>query len=249
MWKIELAGINKKYVTSTGTLPVLDNISLQVAEQQFVSILGPSGCGKSTIFNIICGLETADSGEILFSGASLTNPSGELSYMPQKDLLLPWRKIIDNVILPLQIAGVNNKTARQRAIELLDIFGLKGFEQRYPAELSGGMRQRAALMRTILAEKDILLLDEPFGALDAITRFNMQTWLLDVWHRFQRTILFITHDVEEAIYLSDKIYVMSQRPSGIRLAVDVPLARPRQPEIVTSPEFVEIKKAVLKALA
>lgn len=240
MWKIELAGINKSYVTSTGSLPVLDNISLQVAEQQFVSILGPSGCGKSTIFNIICGLENADSGKILLSG--------ELSYMPQKDLLLPWRKIIDNVILPLQIAGVNGQVARQRAVELLDIFGLKGFEHRYPSELSGGMRQRAALMRTILAEKDILLLDEPFGALDAITRFNMQTWLLDVWHRFQRTILFITHDVEEAIYLSDKIYVMSQRPSGIKLAVDIPLSRPRHPELVTSPEFVEIKKSVLKAL-
>lgn len=247
-WKIELVGISKSYPTDAGPLHVLNDVSLQVAEQQFVSILGPSGCGKSTIFNIICGLEEPDSGAIFFSGKRLTDPSKALSYMPQKDLLLPWRKIIDNVILPLQIAGVDQQSARQRAMELLDIFGLKGFEQHYPSELSGGMRQRAALMRTILTDRDVLLLDEPFGALDAITRFHMQTWLLDVWQRFQRTILFITHDVEEAIYLSDKVYVMSQRPSGIRLALDIPLSRPRHPEQVTSPEFVELKRTVLKAL-
>ncbi|MBM7855540.1 ABC-type nitrate/sulfonate/bicarbonate transport system ATPase subunit [Desulfohalotomaculum tongense] len=248
MSKLKLVEVTKSYSTKEGPLPVLEQISLEVRGNQFVSLVGPSGCGKSTLFNIICGLVKQDSGSILLEGEEKTKPGDLISYMPQKDLLLPWRRVIDNVILPLKLAGVSTADAVREAMGLMDVFGLKGFERRYPWELSGGMRQRAALMRTVLAKKDILLLDEPFGALDAITRFKMQSWLLQVWHRFKRTVLFITHDVEEAVYLSDKIYVLSQRPGRIKLEVDVPLARPRIPGMITGAHFVKIKEKILKSI-
>ncbi|MBO8137437.1 MAG: ABC transporter ATP-binding protein [Desulfotomaculum sp.] len=248
MAKIELVEISKSYNTGGGALDVVQQVSMTVGDKQFVSLVGPSGSGKSTILNIIAGLVKQDSGRILLDGREIADPSEVISYMPQKDLLLPWRRVIDNVILPLKLSGVRREKAVQEAVNLMEIFGLKGFEQRYPSELSGGMRQRAALMRTILAKKDVLLLDEPFGALDAITRFKMQSWLLKVWDRFQRTILFITHDVEEAVYLSDKIYVLSQRPGRIKLEINVPLPRPRKPDIITSSLFVKTKEKVLKAI-
>ncbi len=247
MHKIEVIDVSKSFTVKGQVTPVLEQVSLHVQTNQFVSLLGPSGCGKSTLFNIICGLVDLDRGSILLDGKE-SRDGRQLSYMPQKDLLMPWRRVIDNVTLPLRLAGVNRRAAVEEAMSLLDIFGLKGFENHYPAELSGGMRQRAALMRTFLTKRDIMLLDEPFGALDAITRFKMQTWLLDIWQQFQRTILFITHDVDEAIYLSDKIYVLSERPGRVKLEVAVPLPRPRTPEIITDSEFIKIKKAILKAL-
>ena len=247
MNQIEIEHVSKSFTVKNQTTAVLQDVSLQVQTNQFVSVLGPSGCGKSTLFNMICGLVPVDSGRILLAGQQ-GRTRELLSYMPQKDLLLPWRRIIDNVILPLQLAGVKRCAAVEEALALMDIFGLKGFENHYPTELSGGMRQRAALMRTFLTKKEIMLLDEPFGALDAITRFKMQTWLLKIWQRFCRTILFITHDVDEAIYLSDKIYVFTERPGRIKLETDVPLPRPRYPELITGSEFVEIKKTVLSAL-
>lgn len=247
MHKIEVIDVSKSFTVKGQVTPVLEQVSLHVQTNQFVSLLGPSGCGKSTLFNIICGLVDLDRGSILLDGKE-SRDGRQLSYMPQKDLLMPWRRVIDNVTLPLRLAGVNRRAAVEEAMSLLDIFGLKGFENHYPAELSGGMRQRAALMRTFLTKRDIMLLDEPFGALDAITRFKMQTWLLDIWQQFQRTILFITHDVDEAIYLSDKIYVLSERPGRVKLEVAVPLPRPRTPEIITDSEFIKIKKTILKAL-
>ncbi len=248
-FKVEINKVSKSFSSPAATIPVIQDISLHVTQGEFVSLLGPSGCGKSTLFNIICGLVKADQGLVLINGKQQPTPWQHLSYMPQKDLLLPWRQVLDNVILPLDLAGVDRKTAKREAMELMDFFGLKGFENHYPAQLSGGMRQRAALMRTILSKKDLVLLDEPFGALDAITRFKMQTWLLNLCSRFNRTILFITHDVEEAIYLSDRIYVLSERPGRVQLELQVPLARPRQPHMVTEPEFVAAKKAILDSLA
>lgn len=248
MAKLELVGVKKSFSTQKQQLAVVNNIHLQVTAHQFVTILGPSGCGKSTIFNMIAGLLKPDDGEILFDGKPLAEPSKLVSYMPQKDLLLPWKKVLDNVILPLKIAGINPQLAITKALALMDIFGLKGFENHFPAQLSGGMRQRAALMRTVLANKEVLLLDEPFGALDAITRFRMQSWLLDIWQHFQSTIIFITHDVEEAIFLSDLIYVMSERPGTIKLAIDIPLPRPRSPKLVTAKEFVHLKDYILSSL-
>lgn len=248
MKKIELINVGKFFITREGRLPAVEGISLHVQNGEFVSILGPSGCGKSTIFNIICGLVQPDSGRILLEGTEQQQPGRLLSYMPQKDLLLPWKKTIDNVTIAMEIAGVKREEAQKEAMALMPLFGLEGFAYSYPSELSGGMRQRAALMRTILAHKEIILLDEPFGALDAITRADMQSWLLAVWERFKYSVLFVTHDVDEAIFLSDRVYVLSPRPGKVRLELNIKLARPRSAEITTSDNFMKLKKILLRAL-
>ncbi|MFZ5633988.1 MAG: ABC transporter ATP-binding protein [Bacillota bacterium] len=246
---VELKSISKAFKCPGGEKQVLCDLSLRVGRGRFVSLIGPSGCGKSTVFRIICGLLAPDRGEVLINGLPGVKPGGALSYMPQKDLLMPWRTVLDNVILPLEIDGLNKNAAREKALSLFPLFGLEGFEDNYPAELSGGMSQRAALLRTVLAGRDIMLLDEPFGALDAITRFKMQQWLQEIWMKFGKTVLFITHDVEEAIFLSDHIYVMSPRPGTIKEEIPVPFGRPRAPSIVTEEGFVKLKETLLKMLA
>ena len=172
---------------------------------RFVSLIGPSGCGKSTIFNIVAGLLEPTGGRVLIDGADATGTIGRVGYMLQKDMLLPWRTVLDNVILGMEIQGVPLREARERALPLLRRYGLAGFEYLYPNALSGGMRQRAALLRTLLFDTDVILLDEPFGALDAQTKSQMQEWLLQLWADFGKTVVFVTHDVEEAIYLSDEV--------------------------------------------
>ncbi len=188
------------------------------------------------------------SGTVTLDGTPILGMSGVVSYMLQKDLLLPWRSIIDNVVLGMEIDGISRAAARARALPLLQRYGLGGFEDRYPSELSGGMRQRAALLRTMLCDRDVVLLDEPFGALDAQTRSDMQEWLLDVWDDFKKTVVFVTHDVDEAVYLSDEIVTMSARPGRVieRLTIDV--ARPRKRSILTSPRFTEYKEHFLSLL-
>jgi ABC-type nitrate/sulfonate/bicarbonate transport system ATPase subunit len=171
-----------------------------------------------------------------------------VSYMPQKDYLLPWRTVLDNVILAREVAGVNRNEAKSEARELMPLFGLSGFEKCFPSELSGGMRQRAALMRTALARRPVWLLDEPFGALDAITRSKMQQWLLEVWNRFRQTVFFVTHDIDEALFLSDRVYVLTPRPSRVSLYLEVDLPRPRRAEILTEPSFLQLKKRVMDVL-
>lgn len=245
--KLELRGIRKAFWGRWGYLPTLERIDLVAYPGEFVSIVGPSGCGKSTLFNIICGLEQADEGQVLLDGQDVTGRVGLFGYMPQRDLLLPWRNVLDNVILGPEIAGVPRKRAQDEARELLPLFGLQGFEKNLPATLSGGMRQRAALLRTFLCHRDVLLLDEPFGALDALTRAEMQGWLLDVWERFRHTILFVTHDVEEAVFLSDRVYVLTARPARIALELPIALSRPRRRDIVTSPAFIALKRRLLAA--
>ncbi|HWP47826.1 MAG TPA: ABC transporter ATP-binding protein [Candidatus Limnocylindrales bacterium] len=231
---------------SPGPVTALQKVNLYVREGEFVSLVGPSGCGKSTLFNIIAGLLQPDEeGEIYLDGERREDRRGFSAYMPQKDLLLPWRTILDNVILGLEIQGIKKSMARKEALALFPNFGLAGFEKNYPDSLSGGMRQRAALMRTILFKKDIMLLDEPFGALDAMTRSIMQQFLLKVWEEFRKTILFVTHDIEEAIFLSDRIYVMTARPGTIKAELSVPLPRPRDPHLVTSAPFVGIKRILM----
>jgi ABC-type nitrate/sulfonate/bicarbonate transport system ATPase subunit len=210
-------------------LEVLSRVSLRVGQREFVSLLGPSGCGKSTLCNIVAGLILPDRGQVLLDGTPIGPRRGQVAYMQQKDLLLPWRRVIDNAILGLEVQGVPRPEARDEARDLLRRFGLGGFEGYYPAVLSGGMRQRVALVRTLLCRKDVIVLDEPFGALDAMTRAAMRGYLLQLVDEFDRTILFITHDVEEAILLSDRIYVMTARPGRIRAEIAVPLARPRDP--------------------
>lgn len=200
---ISLDGVKKSF----GEVEVLRDISLSASKGELVSVLGPSGCGKSTIMNLITGILSADGGNI--------DINGRIGFMQQKDLLFPWKTVIDNVILPLELRGEKRRTLREKAGRYFQEFGLSGYERKYPNELSGGMRQRASFLRTFLSSGEILLLDEPFGALDAITRARLQSWLLEIVQRLDITILFITHDIEEAILMSDRIYILSQRPSSV----------------------------------
>jgi ABC-type nitrate/sulfonate/bicarbonate transport system ATPase subunit len=213
-----------------------------------VTIIGPSGCGKSTLFSIVTGLQQPDKGDICFDGLASRRRLGTVGYMPQRDLLLPWRRVLDNVILGPEVQGQDLAAARHQARDLLPLFGLQGFADSYPAELSGGMRQRAALLRTFLCRQEVMLLDEPFGALDAITRNDLQQWLLEVWQQFRYTILFITHDVEEAAFLSDRVYVLTPRPARVRAVVDIALPRPRRREMTLTPQFAVLKHQLLDAL-
>lgn len=248
MPQLTLRNITKTYHENGQIVPALADISFLAEARQFVSIIGPSGCGKSTLFNVVVGLVQSDRGEILFDGQVVDERIGLFGYMPQRDLLLPWRTVIGNAILGPELAGENLKAARQEAVSLLPMFGLEGFGHAYPVTLSGGMRQRAALLRTFLCHRSVMLFDEPFGALDALTRRDLQMWLLDIWRQFNKTILFITHDVEEALFLSDRVLVMSPRPGRILLDLTVDLPRPRQVESFTAPHFVELKASLLAAL-
>lgn len=229
---------------SFGSLHTLEDISLTLEKNQFVSILGPSGCGKSTLFDVISGLELPDRGNIIIDGKNYNGRTGRVSYMHQKDLLFPWNTIISNVSLSLLIKGWNKKQAEIEAKKHFSEFGLKGFEKSYPGQLSGGMRQRAALLRTYLFARDLMLLDEPFGSLDAITRRKMQLWLLDIWKRIRASILFITHDIDEAVFLSDKIYLLSRRPAVVRKVFNIEIERPRNNKTFTSIEFNRIKENI-----
>lgn len=248
---IELESIGKTFEGDGQRVVAIDAVDLRVEEGEFVALIGPSGCGKSTLFNVVAGLENADvGGAIRFGGERRTSPEllGRVSFMPQRDLLFPWRRVLDNVTLALEVGGMPRSEARARAMPMFASFGLAGFERHYPHQLSGGMRQRVALMRTFLFERPLMLLDEPFGALDSLTRTMMQRWLLDVWQMHRRTVLFITHDIDEAIFLSDRVVVMTARPGRIKLSVEMPLERPREPAVVTSAAFLEVKKRLLDAI-
>jgi ABC-type nitrate/sulfonate/bicarbonate transport system ATPase subunit len=234
--------------TAGGSYEALAPVSLDIDRGRFVSVIGPSGCGKSTLFNVIAGLQAPTSGRILLAGEDITGLIGEVGYMLQKDLLLPWRTVLDNIVLGMEIRGVKRSEARRRALPYLERYGLGGFEHRYPSQLSGGMRQRAALLRTLLLDTDIVLLDEPFGALDAQTRQQMQEWLLQLWGDFGKTVVFITHDVDEAIFLSDQVCVMGNRPGRILEILPVPLPRPRPRQVVSLPAFVTLKQHCLDLL-
>lgn len=246
---VEIRGVSKVF-RRRGFMPVraIDCINLDVGRNEFVSIVGPSGCGKSTLFNIIAGIERPSTGRIVIDGADVTGHPGSVSYMFQKDLLLPWRTVLDNIVLGIELGGTRRAAARRQALELVDRYGLCGFEDRFPSALSGGMRQRAALLRTLLFNRDILLLDEPFGALDALTRTTMQELLLRVFDDVKRTIIFVTHDVEEAVYLSDVVYVLSARPAIVRERVAVPLPRPRARAMRAYPACTDLKARLVEML-
>lgn len=240
--RLDLRHISKSF----GTVDVLADISLSVQPGEFVSILGPSGAGKSTIFKLLTGSTPLDAGEIAFDGRPLTPALRPFAFMPQRDALMPWRRIIDNTTLGLEVQGMSRVDARQQVAPLFSEFGLAGFEQHYPAQLSGGMRQRAALLRTVVQQRDMLLLDEPFGALDALTRAGMQRWLETMWQTHNWTALLITHDVREAVFLSDRIYVLTNRPAHVLTEITVPLPRPRRD--LASPEAAAIEARLLETL-
>lgn len=220
--------------------PVLDRLSFAVQQGEFVSLIGASGSGKSTIFRLIAGLAEPDAGSIEIGGIKEKNRLGKVALMPQKDLLLPWRTVLDNILLPVEITGQSKKEAAQQAREWLVRAGLSGYEDAYPGQLSGGMRQRVSFLRTIMTGADVLLLDEPFGALDTLTRQEMQSWLITIWEELRKTVLFITHDIEEAVLVSDRVLVL--RPGQNCMEIPVKLDRPRTKELVFTPELAAYRK-------
>jgi len=233
--------ISKSFFTPGGMLAVLDRVSLCIPRGSFTTLIGPSGCGKTTFVKILAGLLQPDSGRIL-TDAGEGDSRERIAYMPQSDTLLPWRTALDNAILASEIDGRPREEARAKAKRLFARFGLAGFEALYPAELSGGMRQRLALIRTFLAHREVLLLDEPLGSLDALTRATLQDWLLSVWEELGKTILLVTHDVEEAILLSDRIHLLSARPAHVRKEFTVEFPRPRSR---TAEPLVKLKGEIL----
>ncbi|MCV7191839.1 ABC transporter ATP-binding protein [Mycolicibacterium brumae] len=247
--RLELTGISREFRVRRGeSRRVLDSVSFSVAPGEFVSVIGPSGCGKSTLFNIIAGLDSPDAGRVLVDGRAVAGSCDHAAYMPQQDLLFPWRTIAENAALGLEVQGVARRAARSQVREWFPRFGLDGFEDALPFELSGGMRQRAALLRTVVQKRKTLLLDEPFGALDALTRQDLQDWLQRVWVEHDWTALLITHDVREAILLSDRVVVLSPRPASVRLVLDVDLPKPRGIDVLAAPEFGRLERALFEAL-
>ncbi|HHW22354.1 MAG TPA: ABC transporter ATP-binding protein [Clostridiaceae bacterium] len=250
--KIRITGLNMDYTGSEegeSSLRVLSDVNLEVFENEFVSLLGPSGCGKSTLLRLIAGLEHDYEGEILLGGINPRHKRVPVCYMLQKDCLMPWRSMLSNVLLPIEIKKGDLKKAREEIKPLVQEFGLSGFENYRPRQLSGGMRQRAALLRTYLMDGEIMLLDEPFGSLDEITRMQMQDWLISVWEKHRKTVLFVTHDIDEAIYLSDRVVVLSDRPGTVNGVVQIDFERPRKRDMILTPQFSEYKKDILSLLA
>jgi ABC-type nitrate/sulfonate/bicarbonate transport system ATPase subunit len=228
--------------------PVVQDIGLELPRGGFVSLLGPTGVGKTTLFNVLAGVDKPDAGRVLLSGEDITGVSGRVSYMLQKDLLLEFRTVLDNVILPLVIRGMPRKDARAQAASFFPHFGLDGYQDKYPRELSGGMRQRAALLRTCMMQNPVILLDEPFSSLDAITRLKMQSWYQGIAGEMGLSTLFITHDVEEAVTLSDRVYILNGKPGRITHCLDILPPRPRSRGFPTSAEFAGYKRTILGAI-
>ncbi|MCX7774133.1 MAG: ABC transporter ATP-binding protein [Clostridia bacterium] len=251
---IEIRQVNKSFGKPSKkgkeeSLSVLADISLSLRENEFVSLLGPSGCGKSTLLKLVAGLDSDYTGDILINGVNPKEQHVSVCYMLQKDCLMPWRTVLSNILLPVEIQKGSLKEQGERLKPLLSEFGLEGFENYRPHQLSGGMRQRAALLRTYLMKGDLMLLDEPFGALDELTRMQMQNWLIDIWERHKKTVLFVTHNLEEAVLLSDRVLVMSNRPGKIICEIPITFKRPRQRELLLDPAFLEYKGKIIEALA
>ena len=242
MAKLEVKDVTFSY---DGITPVIRNIGVTLNDGELVSLLGVSGGGKTTLFNVIAGLNRPQQGQVLLNGGDVTGKTGRVSYMLQKDMLLPYRTVVDNVALPLLIKGMKKKEARQKAGSYFAQFGIDGTQKKYPAELSGGMRQRAALLRTYLFSADVALLDEPFSALDTITKSEMHRWYLDVMNEIRLSTLFITHDVDEAILLSDRIYLLGGKPGEIigELVIEEP--KPRSREFTLTEAFLAYKRRII----
>lgn len=227
---------------------IIENISLELHEGEIVSLLGVSGGGKTTLFNIIAGLSVPDKGEVFLDGENITGKPGFISYMLQKDLLLPYRTILDNVALPLIIRGMKKKEAREKASVYFEEFGLEGTQKKYPAQLSGGMKQRAALLRTYMFSEKVALLDEPFSALDMLTKGTVHEWYLDVMEKIKLSTLFVTHDIDEAILLSDRIYLLTGKPGTITKEIVIKEPKPRSKDFNLTEEFLAYKKEIISHL-
>ena len=243
---VTLSGVSRAYAAKRRTVSALEGIDLVLGKREVVAVVGPSGCGKSTLLELVAGLQEPDGGAVSVAGGrTAAERRRACSYMPQRDLLLPWRDALGNAALALECQGVARKEARRRAEPLFERFGLAEFESARPADLSGGMRQRVAFLRTLLPGRPVLLLDEPFGALDSITRAGMQEWLAETLEAEPRTVLLVTHDVEEALFLADRVAVLSPRPGRVVAEIDVDLPRPRSR---TSAELVALRERAMEAL-
>lgn len=229
-------------------ISILDSINLSVEAGEFVSIIGASGSGKTTLFRLITGLEQQTEGSIWINSEKLANRLGAVGYMPQQDLLMPWRTVRENATLPIEVKGMNKREHVKKVNMLLEEFGLSGYENSYPNALSGGMKQRVSFLRAVLSGSNVLLLDEPFSALDAITKLTMQEWLLQQWEKRKQTILFITHDVNEALFLSDRVFILTDKPVKKLEEIIVPLIRPRRFNDLDNPEVIQLKGHLLDQL-
>jgi len=247
-------GLTHVYPNHNGGLHALERISFEVGPQEFVSIVGPSGCGKSTLLRLLAGLLVPTEGQVLFEGQPLTAPRRRIGFVFQKANLMPWRTVLENITLPLELQepfGTANRAAqerRRRAQELIDLVGLGGFESALPRDLSGGMEQRVAIARALVHNPDVLLFDEPFGSLDALTRERMGVELLRIWEARKKTVVLVTHSIPEALLLADRVLVLSPRPGQVRLALDIPLPRPRRTDMEYSPQFGELAAQVRTAI-
>jgi NitT/TauT family transport system ATP-binding protein len=234
---LEISEVSKAYATGEGPLLALDKLSLQIRDGEFVSIVGPSGCGKSTLMLIAAGLVRPSSGVVRVGTAEVRAPHGNVGIVFQDATLYEWRRVLENVLLPVDIKRLPRSEYRSRALDLLKLVGLAGFERKYPYQLSGGMRQRVALCRALIHDPALLLMDEPFGALDALSRDQMNLELQAIWQRHRKTVLFITHSITEAVFLSDRVVVMSPRPGRIGAVLAIDLPRPRSFDFAETPEF------------
>ena len=247
--KISVEHLNMSYkMDAAKPINILADITFSVRQGSFVCILGPSGCGKSTLFNLIAGLIAPDSGSIFLDGQLINNRTGLVGYMFQKDLLLPWRSVLENITLGTEIKGRDKAESKARAMSYINKYGLAGFENYYPRFLSGGMRQRAAFLRTMMLDNEVMLLDEPFGALDAQTRLAMQEWLHEVWRDSKKTIIFITHDVDESLFLAEDVLVLSHRPSHIIRTIPVPLPEKRTYEMMGQIDILKLRTELFTLL-
>lgn len=246
---VEVENLSRAVGQGEDGLKILYDVNFYANQGEIISIVGPSGCGKSTFLNILAGLDQPDRGTVSISGIQSGDLLGNVGYMQQKDLLLPWRNVLGNVILGLEVQGVPKKEAQIRAEEFMGDFGLSGFENSYPNSLSGGMKQRAAFLRTMLTDKTVFLLDEPFSSLDALNRASLQQWLLNLLSGFtDKTIVMVTHDVEEALLLSDRVYVMTSRPGTMQKVLESPFQKPRNRNIVNTADFTRLKSDILSSL-
>ena len=241
---IALRDLSKTYETRDGSLHALDGVTFEVMDGEFVTIVGRSGCGKSTILKIVAGLLLKTSGSVRVNDSEVTGPLRDVGFVFQAPTLLRWRSVLDNVLLPAEFLGMEMTEARRRARELLDLVGLHGFEQRFPRELSGGMQQRVAISRALIHDPRLLLLDEPFGALDALTREEMNLELLRIWSEKRKTSLLITHSIAEAVFLADRVIVMTPRPGRVAEVVRVDLPRPRAAAVRLTPEFAAMVRRI-----
>ncbi len=237
---VTLHDVSKTYVADGATVDAVERVTVEIRSGEFVSILGPSGCGKSTLLMMVAGLETPTGGTIEIGGRRMTGPRSEIGMMFQDATLLPWKTALDNVLFPLAITGNSAAERREDALELLSRVGLDGFESKRPSHLSGGMRQRVALCRALITRPELLLMDEPFSALDAITRDEMNVVLMNLWQQFRKTVVFVTHSIREAVFLSDRVLVMSQRPGRLLTDMPIDIPRPRHPDVGETPRFNEI---------